>query len=487
MIKIQHAIQLDLEEVNSPNYHPEHISPGIVHIGVGNFHRAHQAYYADKFLNESEDNQWGIVGLSITGSGAKMSEKMEKQNYLYTLTEYDADGSSEVHILGAIIDYIAGKDEPEKAFEQLADPAIKIVSLTITEGRYLLNKDGELPLDDSGVQHDLQHPKEPTTAFGYIVEALDRRRKNGAGPFTVLSCDNLQHNGDVTRKVVLSFAKARNEELYEWIKENVTFPNSMVDRITPSIDKEDQKKLNKESGIEDVIPVYTEKFTQWVIEDKFCAGRPQWELAGVTFTDDVSLYETLKLRFLNAAHSMLAYPAFLVGYRQVDEAIQDAHLKKYIEDFMNKDVSPMVEVPEEMNLKKYKESLLERFSNEAVSDQLARLCYAGGAKIPVFIIPTLLDLLQEKRDTSRIAFLFAAYAHYLKEQKDDKGEAFVPDAPTLSEEDRDMILKGDSKAIFEVSPFKEFHLEQYLDLVAQYEAYRERISKEGTLAVLKSL
>jgi len=485
----------DIQEQNIPasaiqtlNYTPQHIKAGIAHIGVGNFHRAHQAYYTHELLNSGEGHEeWGIVGIGITDSGAKMNEHLKEQDHLYSLTEYAADGTAVTSIIGAIVDYIPARADVEKAIAQLADPAIRIVSLTITEGGYKLDQQGRFIAGDEDIVHDLAYPEAPKTAFGYITQALRRRREAGSGPFTILSCDNLQHNGDVTKYVLLSFAERLDPELAEWIAGNVSFPNSMVDRITPAVSEEDKLRLNQDSGIEDAIPVYAEDFTQWVIEDNFCAGRPEWELAGVNFVKDVTPYEVLKLRFLNASHSMLAYPAFLAGYRNVDTAMKDPVFEAYLLGFMNEDVTPMITVPADVNLAMYKKQLFQRFANTAVSDQLSRLCYHGGAKIPVFILPTLLEILQLKRSPKRIAFLFAAYAHYLKSGRDDNAEAYTIDAPKITPADWELIRSNDVLLFLSISPFSTANLWGYPDFVKQYAGYRGAIAENGILKTLAAI
>lgn len=487
MISIQKSLELQHPDIQLPDYDPSEIKAGIAHIGVGNFHRAHQAYYTHQFLNNSNEKNWGIIGISITNSGPAMAEKFEKQDHLYTLTEFAQDGAKDISVVGAIVDYFPAKNQEKEALQILADEDIKIVSLTITEGGYYVDDHGNFDIANENIQYDLQHPEAPQTAFGYIVYALALRKQNQIPAFTVLSCDNVQHNGDVTKKAVLSFAQAVDKNLAKWIEENASFPNSMVDRITPSIDKEDKAQLNDASGIEDAIPVYAEKFTQWVIEDNFSMGRPDWEIAGATFVDDVTPYETLKLRFLNASHSMLAYPAALMGYTHVDKAMKDPYLKKYLIDFMNKDISPIVEVPENVQLKSYKQSLIERFSNPAVSDQLARLCYHGGAKIPGFILPSLKEILSRGSETKRISFLLAAYGHYLKEKEDNLGNEIVPETPKLSETDWQLIHQNDDVAFLQISPFKDFALTENEAFVQEYLSFRKQLRNTDLKNILINL
>ncbi|MFA6083842.1 mannitol dehydrogenase family protein [Mucilaginibacter sp.] len=473
--------------VTGLNYDPKLVKAGIAHIGVGNFHRAHQAYYTHQYLNLTGNKNWGIVGIGITASGKRMAEKFEQQKNLYTLTTYAADGSSQFSVVGAITKYIAASVHPQAAIEQLASPDIRIVTLTITEGGYYLNENNEFNYDDLQIQHDLANPTEPKTAFGYIVEALRRRKEGGIGPFTVLSCDNLLHNGDVARQSVISFAKKRDGELAQWIADYVTFPNAVVDRITPATEKEDFERLNIGSGIRDEIPVFAEDFTQWIIEDNFCAGRPGWELAGVIFTEDVTPYEHLKLRFLNASHSMLAYPAFLAGYRRVDKALRNKTLKAYLEDFMNKDVSPVTGIPAGIDLEGYKKRLLSRFSNAAVSDKISRLCFHGGAKIPAFILPTLKDMLQKKMDLRRVAFLIASYGHYLKQGMDDLSGRYEVDAPALNADDWRLIRENDHHRFLHISPLASARLYSLPGFVETYTLYRKHLLVNGTLKTLQQI
>jgi mannitol 2-dehydrogenase len=473
--------------VTGLNYDPRQIKTGIAHIGVGNFHRAHQAYYTHQYLNLSGNKDWGIVGIGITASGKQMAEIFEKQKNLYTLTTFAANGSSQFSVVGAITKYIAASIHQEVAIEQLASPEIRIVTLTITEGGYNLDKNGGFNLDDLQVQYDLQNPLQPKTAFGYIIEALHRRKERGIAPFTILSCDNLMHNGDVARHSFITFAEQRSPELARWISDYVTFPNSVVDRITPATEKDDFERLNTGSGIHDEIPVFAEDFSQWIIEDDFCAGRPDWEIAGVTFTKDVTPYENLKLRFLNASHSMLAYPAFMAGYRRVDKALRNNTIKAYLEDFMNKDVSPVTRVPADVNLEIYKECLMTRFSNPAVSDRLSRLCFHGGAKIPEFILPTLKDMLKKKMDIRRVAFLIASYGHYLKQGHDDFFARYKIDAPALTAEDWRLIRENDLHRFLHISPFAGARLFKIPAFVELYSIYRKHLLVNGAIKTLQQI
>lgn len=308
----------------------------------------------------------------------------------------------------------------------MADKDIKIISMTITEGGYNLdNATGEFVLTEPNVAHDLKNGATPKTPFGYVAEGLRQRMKAGSGPVTILSCDNLQHNGDTAKKAFGAFFKAQDPELFAWVEKNVTFPNSMVDRITPATTPADIERLNKQNGTDDLVPVFAEDYIQWVIEDNFVAGRPDWDqFENVEFCKDVTAYENMKLSLLNASHTLLSYPSFLHGYRRVDEAMRDPTIIKFVEDFMNKDITKYVPAPGKVDLDLYKKTLVERFANKTVSDQVARLCMDGLSKFAVYVVPNLAKMLADGSDLTRVAYLIASYYHYLHYKKDDKGESF---------------------------------------------------------------
>ncbi len=415
--------QLD-KQVSTPSYAREQLKQGIVHIGVGGFHRAHQAVYTERLLQQGSSQEWGICGVGLRDADRAMQTVLVDQDYLYTLVELGADGSNTLSVIGAINEFLFGPDDPIAVIEKLADPAVRIVSLTITEGGYNVDDhtglfNGEHP----DIIHDLQNPESPRTVFGYLIEALVRRRERGLAPFTVMSCDNLPHNGDVARKAILSYASLRNLELCGWIEEKVTFPNSMVDRITPITTPGHKQWLKQNQGIEDSWPVVCEPFIQWVLEDNFCNGRPAWERVGVQFTRDVEPYERMKLRLLNAGHSAMAYLGYLAGYRYTHEVMGDPRFSRFIRDFMDKDVTPLLGDVEGIDIEVYKQTLIERFSNPQVGDQLARLCMDGSSKIPKFLLPTIHQLLKEGRNLDRVALIIASWALYLRGQ-DEAGELY---------------------------------------------------------------
>jgi len=412
------------------------VCAGIVHFGVGAFHRSHQALYLDEVLANGGSTEWGLVGVGLLPFDLPMRDAMLAQDCLYTVNEKSPNGETKTRVVQSMVEYIYAPDNFEAVVQRLGDPAIRIVSLTITEGGYLMNNRGEFLRDHPAVIKDLENPALPQSAFGIIIEALARRRKAGMNAFTVMSCDNLRHNGNQAKKACLAFAEARDPELAKWIAENVTFPNSMVDRITPAMNPEMRDSLNARSRVNDLAPVVAEDFTQWVLEDNFKYGRPAYETAGVTVTKDVTPYEEAKIRLLNGSHQMLSYPAFLAGYRRVDVALADPLFNNYIKDFLNEDAGPWLNSIPGMELDLYKATLLQRFSNAAIGDQLARLCLDGGSKIPGFLLPTIEANLKKTGTCHRLAYLLACYNHYIHTQKDDSGLDFElkePNAMALLE------------------------------------------------------
>ena len=359
--------------------------------------------------------------------------------------------------------------------------------MTVTEGGYNIDeKTGAFRLDAPDIAHDLAHPEAPRTVFGFIVEALAQRRAGGLPAFTVLSCDNLRHNGDIVRRAVLAFAGARDPELAAWIDANATFPSCMVDRITPAVGPADVARLNALTGIDDQVPIFAEGFIQWVVEDRFCAGRPALEQVGVQFTGDVAAYEQIKLRMLNATHTMLAYPGLLAGYRLVHEGMADPHILGYLRAFLDRDVIPLLTAPPGMELTAYRDAVLERFANPAVADQLLRLTTDGASKIPVFLGDTLRSALATGADHRRLAFLLAAFAHYLA-GVDDRGAAYAPVEPQLTAADRVCAADADPASALRISTFKGLELERSPAFVASFVRYRAMIAAQGVLATLAAI
>ena len=324
-----------------PGYDRATITAGIVHIGVGGFHRAHQAMYLDKLMTDGKAMDWGICGVGVLPSDARMKQVMDAQDCLYTLVLKAPDGTWEPRVIGSIVEYLLSPDDPEAVIERMTDPAIRIVSLTVTEGGYNVDAvTGEFNAQNPAVVADLAPGATPGTTFGLVVEALARRRARGSAPFTVMSCDNIQGNGHVAQRMFTAFARLRDPELGQWISDNVSFPNSMVDRITPATTDEDRAQVADRYGVLDGWPVVCEPFTQWVLEDAFPLGRPPVEQVGVQVVADVEPYELMKLRLLNASHQGLCYFGHLAGYRLVHEVCQDPLFARFLLDYMDREATP---------------------------------------------------------------------------------------------------------------------------------------------------
>ena len=431
-LKLTESTLSQLSNVGAPQYDRRAITNGIVHIGVGGFHRAHQAVYLDNYFHQNfdshiADNQWGICGVGLLEWDQKMRDALQSQDCLYTLVERSAAGDR-ARVIGSIRQYLYAPDDRQAVIDALAAPECRIVTLTITEGGYYyIEGSGEFDANHPTIQHDLQHPDQPIGTYGFLIAALDRRRQQGLAPFTILSCDNLQGNGNIARKMVTAFAELRDPTLATWIRENVTFPNCMVDRITPATTDADRAMVSDQFGIEDGFPVVTEPFIQWVIEDRFCAGRPAWEKVGVQFTEDVHPYELIKIRLLNASHLLIGYLGELAGYHYVHEVMADPLFRSAIANLMEEVTSTLHPVPG-MDLTEYKQTLIERFSNPKIQDQLPRLCLNGSAKIPKFVLGSVRDRLQQGRSVQYLGLVIAAWFRYLSGVT-DQGRTIPIDDP----------------------------------------------------------
>lgn len=417
-----------------PAYERSNLGHGIVHIGVGGFHRAHEAVYTHQLLQAGGSSDWSICGVGLREGDRAMHQVLSDQDHLYTLIELGADRTNTLSVIGSITGFMFAPDEQDAVIEKMASSEVKIVSLTITEGGYNVDDNtGRFNENHPDVLHDLENPQQPRTVFGYLTEALCRRRERNLPPFTVLSCDNLPENGQVARGALLSFARLRDADLAGWIGEKVSFPSSMVDRITPGTHDKHRQWLKDNYDLEDGWPVICEPFYQWVLEDDFCKGRPEWEAVGVQFTDDVAPYERMKIRLLNASHSAMAYLGYLSGYRYTHEVMADDRFSRFIRSFMDEDVTPILGEISGIDVPAYKQTLIERFSNPQMGDELARLCMDGSSKIPKFLVPTVQTLVNEGRPLSRVAMIIASWALYLR-GKDEQGQPHEindPMAPRL--------------------------------------------------------
>jgi mannitol 2-dehydrogenase len=414
--------------VSTPTYDRGTASVGIVHFGFGNFHRSHVAMYLDRLMETGAGLDWGICGVGVLEQDTAMRDVMRDQDCLFTLVVRHPDGSLEPRVVGSVLEYLYGPDDAAAVHKRLDDPAVRIVSLTVTEGGYLKNPaTGDFDAENPAVVHDLAHPDDPRTAFAYIVEGLRRRRDSGAAPFTVLSCDNLQGNGDYARRAVVGFARLTDPELATWIDDSVTFPNCMVDRITPSTTDADREAVRREFGVDDAWPVPAEPFTQWIVEDEFPTGRPPLEAVDVQFVDDVRPYELMKLRLLNASHQAIAYFGAPLGYVLVDEALSDDRIRTYLERYMADEAAPTLGDLPGIDLEAYMATLIERFSNPRMRDTLVRLATDGSNRMPTFTLPAIRANLEAGRPIRLGAAMVAAWAEYWA--LIGRGEIVPPEVP----------------------------------------------------------
>lgn len=399
--------------VSVPKYDRSQVKAGIVHVGIGGFHRSHEAFYTDQLLHKAGNEAWGICGVALLDFDKKIYDTLIDQDGLYTLVVKELDGTLTKTIIGSIVECLFAPENPTAVIEKMADEATKIITLTITEGGYNYNEATKaFDFNNPDIQFDLANPESPKTIFGYLTHALKLRKERNLKGLAIQSCDNIQGNGHLAEKMLLSYIEMAEPELVEWIKTNVSFPNSMVDRITPATTQIEIDELVESSGIDDAWPVICEPFKQWVIEDHFVAGRPAWETVGAQFVPDVAPFEKMKLSLLNAGHTVLGVLGALIGYDTIDESVNNKNIRTFLSNFMNTEVSPVLGNLDGINLDAYKKSLLERFGNVYIKDQIERICSESSAKFPNFILPTINTQLQDKSMVKHAAFVVAAWAIY---------------------------------------------------------------------------
>ncbi len=408
-------------DVRIPAYDRRKVGQSIVHIGVGGFHRAHQAVYADDLFHEAGPSEWGIAGVGLLEHDARIRDVMRSQDYLYTVVARDASGDR-ARVVGSHRGFIFAPEEAEVLLEKMASPDCRIVSLTITEGGYYVNQGtGQFDAEHPDIRHDLANPGKPKCSYGYLAAALARRREGDLEPFTLMSCDNLQSNGDVLKRMFLSFTEMLDPALNNWLTQNGAFPNSMVDRITPATTDEHRALVREKFGIDDGWPVVTEPFRQWVIEDHFPTGRPAWERVGAQMTSDVLPYEKMKIRLLNASHQAMCYIGMLLGYSFAHEAMEDEQIRTLVQRMMDEEVTALLPPVPGIDLAEYKRTLIERFSNPAIRDQLSRIGTEGSARIPKFVLPSILEQLERGGPIRKLSFTVASWFRYLS-GTDDQGK-----------------------------------------------------------------
>ena len=402
--------------VDVPTYDRTELTPSVVHIGVGGFHRAHQAVFFDDLRRRGISTDWGVVGVGL--HSPQMGQVLREQDNLYTVVVRGPE-TDEARVVGVITDYLFAPDDPGAVLDTLADERTRLVTLTITGSSYPAA--GEPDAQHPDVVADVERPGRPGTAFGYIVEGLDRRRHAGLAPFTVLSCDNMQNNGATTRAAVVGTARLLDPQLADWIEAEVAFPSSMVDRITPETTDDIRETVVRDLGLDDQWPVVTEPFSQWVVEDSFCKGRPPLEQVGVQFVPTVAPHEVMKTRMLNGAHCALGHLGHLAGYGTSDEAMADPLVRGVISGYLQEASALLLTVPG-IDLVDYRRTLLERFSNPRISDQLARLCRRGSTKVPAYLLPSLRQALDQDQPRDHLVLALACWMRFLRGE-DHEGAA----------------------------------------------------------------
>ncbi len=475
------------KEVKVPTYDRSEVKTGIVHVGIGGFHRAHEAFYTDELLENHGVKEWGICGVALLDHDRKIYNTLVEQDGLYTLMVTDADGITTARVIGSIVVCLFAPDEPDKVIEKMAHPDVKIITLTITEGGYNFNPvTGQFIADEPSIQSDIHSPNQPATIFGYLTGALKRRKERGLNGITIQSCDNIQQNGEVTKKMLLAYIQLAAPELLSWVAEHISFPNAMVDRITPVTSLEAIKQLRQQFGVDDAWPVVCEPFCQWVIEDHFVNGRPEWNLAGAQFVADVHPYEKMKIRLVNGGHVALGFTGYLHGYGFVYEAMANPALFQFVQDFLNEEVTPILDDVPGIDIAGYKKTLLQRFANPNIKDQLTRIISESSAKIPKFLLPTIHEQLAKNVIMKRAALILAAWCHYLEltgtsasnHVQDEMKKVLIEKATASVHNDPLAFLKIES--IFGKLTSEKTFAESYL-------FYLDNIRKDGITKVINEI
>jgi mannitol 2-dehydrogenase len=415
------------KDVVRPNYDRSALKPGIVHIGVGNFHRAHQSWYLHRLMQQGEALDWAIVGAGVRSYDTEMRTRLAAQDHMTTLIELSPEGQS-IEVVGSMIDYVPIEDGNGALIRRMAQPDIRIVALTVTESGYYIDPVSQaFDTAHPDIVHDAENPDAPRTAFGAMIAALRQRREAGIGPFTAQSCDNLQGNGEILRQTLVGLARLQDPDLATWVDETCSFPNSMVDSIVPSTGPALIEKA-RAAGIDDAAPVSHENFRQWVMEDDFCAGRPAWEKVGVTFTDDVHAFETMKIRILNAGHQVIANVAEILSVETISDCMEHPLIAALFEKVALNEVVPHVEAVPGMTPVDYVALIKTRFSNPKIGDTTRRVAYDGSARHPGFVLPLVRKAIEKGTPLDGFALVEAAWARMCQGTRED-GREIEPNDP----------------------------------------------------------
>ncbi|MGY3438935.1 MULTISPECIES: mannitol dehydrogenase family protein [unclassified Marinovum] len=446
-MKLSNATLNDLpDSVVRPTYDRSKLTAGIVHIGLGNFHRAHQAWYLHRLMQDGDALDWAIVGAGVRAYDETMRLKMAEQDYLTTLIELDPAGSS-AEVVGSMIDYVPIVEGNGPLIAKMADPAIRIVALTVTEGGYYLDPaTKKFAPGHPDIQHDIANSDTPRTAFGAMIAALKQRRDAGVPAFTCQSCDNLPGNGTKLREVVLGLAELMDPELFDWIKNNSSFPNSMVDCIVPATGPK-ELELAKGLGIDDAVPVTHENFRQWVIEDDFCNGRPDYEKAGATFTDNVHDFEAMKLRMLNGGHQIIVAPAEILGIETIAGTLEHPGIKALLRKVATDEIAPHVDDVPGMTTGQYTDLIDRRFSNPKIHDTVRRVAFDGSSRQTGAVLPGIRDSLAAGTPVSGLALSQAFWCRMCAGTRED-GSVIEPNDPVWDELNAAALAAKDDPSVW---------------------------------------
>jgi len=467
--------------VSVPGYDRSELKPGILHIGVGNFHRAHQAVYAHDLLAQGGDPAWGICGAGVRPEDRAMRDKLKAQGWLSTVVETDGETLT-AQITGAMMNFLPVEAGHGPLIAAIAAPETRIVSLTITEGGYFIDSGGAFDADHPDIRFDVENPDHPVTVFGALLAGLEQRKAQSA-PITVMSCDNLPGNGDLTRRIVLGCATIMRPGLRSWIEDNVSFPNSMVDRITPATSPREIETMRDTFGLDDAAPVFCEPFRQWVVEDDFRAGRPAWEQVGVTMTDQVHAYEAMKIRVLNGGHAVIAYAAGLLGIEFAHEAMRDTGVAGFLRRTEMSEILPHVDPVGPLTPQQYLDQTIHRFENPGVCDTVRRLCFDGSNRQPKFIVPSIADCLAAGQNPAGLAMVSAMWARYCLGKTDD-GAVIADNDPAWALRNQAALMAQTDPGTWLDQRDVYGDLGQDPGLRAAFVAAYEQLRRNGTRAVL---
>jgi mannitol 2-dehydrogenase len=473
--------------VSIPGYDHKGLSPSIVHIGLGNFHRAHQAAYLDELLERGLERA-GIFEINLIPDSFPLADILPAQDYLYTLITKNADGEEKVRIAGPILGYLNASSGKGEALRRMADSRTSLITMTVTEkGYYYDKKTGEINSRDAAILGDLEHPDDPKTAAGCVAAALSLRRKNSGGPLTIMSCDNIPANGKVLENCVLFFCRELYPETVSWVEDQVSFPSSMVDRITPVTTAALAGELEEHYGISDRWPVCGEDFRQWVLEDNFRTKVPCYGEAGVQIVKDAGPYELMKMRLLNGSHSAMAYVSWLLGLRMVDEGIAHPLVKNFIRRRYMEEITPTLEPVPGIDLDLYKDTLVSRFSNKNIADTIARLAADGTSKIPNFILKPLSETIRKGMAHDAVIFALAAWARFLQ-GTDEQGKNIPLDdanGPLIAEAARK--ASSDPAGFLTAAGLEELSGAQFGAAASEFKAGLDAIHGKGLRRALEEL